>query len=564
MKSIPFYSALGFFGVYGFILSTVLPLQAQNQTAANTTNAAPATPPAPSTPPPAAAATAAAPSSYPSIPNPFPLAEIRTPKAPATPRINGPDIFGVRPANPFLYHIPATGSRPMEYSVDNLPTGLTVDAATGQITGLIAKPGEYDVTLHAKNALGADEKKFKIKVGETISLTPPLGWNSWNCWRDQVTAADVLESAQGMAASGLIDHGWTYVNIDDTWQGPRDVPFNALQGDEKFPDMKGLCDKIHALGLKAGIYSTPWVTSYAGFPGGSAQNPEGTWTAPTIPKKGNVNKKILPWAVGQYSFADNDAAQWAAWGFDYLKYDWSPNELPETKEMYDALRKSGRDVVYSLSNNTPFKNIGDLSKLANCWRITGDISENWNSIKSHGFGKEGGNGADVQRWIPYAGPGHWNDPDMMEVGYIRIGKTPHITRLTPDEQYTHVTLWCLLAAPLLLGCDLQHLDSFTLNLLTNDEVLAVDQDALGKEAQRVGPAGNAEVYVKDLEDGSKAVGLFNVGETTATVTVKWADLKINGKKNVRDLWRQKDLGSFDSQFGLTVAPHGAELVKIGP
>src|SRR6185295_3235553 len=157
------------------------------------------------------------------------------------------------------------------------------------------------------------------------------------------------------------------------------------QGNEKFPDMKKLCDDVHALGLKIGIYSTPWVTSYANHPGGSAENPEGTWEKPTVEKKGRVNKKILPWAIGKYSFATNDALQWAEWGMDYLKYDWNPNEEPETREMYDALRSSGRDIVFSLSNNSPFKNAGALSKIANSWRTSGDIRDNWQSVSGRIF-----------------------------------------------------------------------------------------------------------------------------------------------------------------------------------
>jgi alpha-galactosidase len=480
--------------------------------------------------------------------------EIRTPKPPATPRINGPAIFGVRPGSPFLYRIPATGERPMQFSVDGLPAGLQVDSATGQITGSLKEPGEHVVTLRAKNALGSDDKKFKIVVGEIIALTPPLGWNSWNCWGSKVTADKVLQSAHGMANSGLIDHGWTYINIDDAWQSnKRGGPFNAIQGNEKFPDMKGLCDEIHNTGLKVGIYSTPWVTSYANHMGGSAENPEGDWEKPTIEKKGNVNKNILPWAIGKHSFAENDAKQWVAWGVDYLKYDWNPNELPETAEMYKALRNSGRDVVLSLSNSTPFKNIAELSKLANCWRITGDIRDTWDSMSKKGVGQD--------KWEPYAGPGHWNDPDMLVVGQVGWG-TPHPTKLTPDEQYTHISIWCLVSSPLLLGCDLAQLDEFTLNLLSNDEVLAVNQDSLGKQATRVSKDGNLQVYAKDLADGSKAVGLFNLGDKEATVTVKWSDLKISDPQIVRDLWRQKDLGESKDQFQINVASHGAELVKI--
>jgi Melibiase./Putative Ig domain./He_PIG associated, NEW1 domain of bacterial glycohydrolase. len=479
--------------------------------------------------------------------------EIRTPKPRPAAHINGPSIFGVRPGVPFLYRIPATGDRPIQFEVASLPAGLHLESKTGEITGSIKKPGEYKVSLRAKNSAGRNEKKFRIVVGETIALTPPMGWNSWNCWGSRVDAEKVLKSARGMVNSGLINHGWTYINIDDAWQGKRGGQFNGIQGNDKFPDMKGLCDELHKMGLKAGIYSTPWTTSYATYIGGSAENPEGTWSKPTIPKRGNVNKKILPWAIGKYSFATNDAKQWAAWGIDYLKYDWNPNELPETQEMYNALRSSGRDVVFSLSNSTPFTNVPALSKIANCWRTTGDIRDNWDSMSKKGFGED--------KWEPFAGRGHWNDPDMLVVGQVGWG-SPHPTKLTPDEQYTHITLWCLLSAPLLLGCDLDQLDEFTLNLLTNDEVLAVNQDALGKQALTMSKNGEVRVYAKDLEDGSKAVGLFNLGETNATVTASWSDLKLSGKHLIRDLWRQKDLGKFSGKFEMTVAAHGAELVKV--
>src|SRR2546423_6690128 len=193
--------------------------------------------------------------------------------------------------------------------------------------------------------------------------------------------------------------------------------------------------------------------------------------------------------------------------------------------MYDALRGSGRDVVFSLSNSTPFTNALALSRLANCWRTTGDIRDNWDSMSKKGFGGD--------KWEHFSGPGHWNDPDMLVVGQVGWGK-PHPTNLTPDEQYTHITLWCLLSAPLLLGCDLERLDDFTLGLLTNDEVLAISQDSLGKQALGASNRDDLRVYAKDLEDGSKAVGLFNLGQHPAPVTVAWADLKLSGKLAVRD------------------------------
>ena len=480
--------------------------------------------------------------------------EIRTPKPPPTPRINGPSVFGVRPGSPFLYRIPATGVRPMEFSVEGLPRGLKVDAGTGQITGTLSRRGEHIVTLRAKNALGADERKFRIVVGETISLTPALGWNSWNVWGGKVTAENVMQSARAMVSSGLINHGWTYINIDDAWQGKRGGAFNAIQGNEKFPDMKGLCDTIHAMGLKVGIYSTPWTTSYATYIGGSAENPEGTWATPTIPRRGNLNKKILPWAIGKYSFARVDAKQWATWGIDYLKYDWNPNEVPETSEMDKALRASSRDIILSLSNNTPYDNISELSKIANSWRTTGDIRDTWVSLSRIGFSQD--------RWAAYGTPGHWNDPDMLVVGYVGWGN-PRPTLLTPDEQYTHITLWCLLSSPLLLGCDMEKLDEFTLGLLTNEEVLAVDQDPLGKQATSLSADGSIRVYVKPMVDGSK-VGVFNLGSKDSTVIVRFSALSLLGAHSVRDLWRQQDVGQFEEQFQVAVAPHGAEMFRIRP
>ncbi len=474
--------------------------------------------------------------------------EIRTPPAPPTPRINGPDIFGVRPGHPFLYHIPATGRRPIQFSADSLPAGLTLDPATGDITGSLDKAGAYRVVFHAKNAMGSADKKFKIVVGETVALTPAMGWNSWNHYGGRITQDIVLQNAQAMAASSLIDHGWTYINIDDTWQGQRGGQFNGIQGDEKFPDIAGLCSAVHKLGLKIGIYSTPWVTSYATHTGGSAENPEGKWSPPMTPKR--VNRHILPWAIGQYHFATNDADQWAAWGVDYLKYDWNPIEFPETMEMYDALRHSGRDIVFSLSNNMNITNAPAISQFANSWRTTGDIKASWKSMSQRGFGQD--------KWAAFASPGHWNDPDMLEIGTHENNQPG----LTPDEEYTHMTIWCLDSAPLLLGNDLTTMDAFTLNVLENDEVLSVDQDSLGKQGRCVVRGDGFLVYKKPLEDGSIAVGLFNTSDTAATITAKWSDLKIHRSRDVRDLWRQKDLGTFKNEFSINVAPHSAELVRI--
>jgi alpha-galactosidase len=479
---------------------------------------------------------------------------ILTPKAGPEPRINGPKIFGVRPGHPVLFTIPATGGRPISFSADNLPKGLKLDTKTGRISGTIAKAGEYVVTLHAKNKSGQTSRSFKMIVGETIALTPPMGWNSWNIYATKVTQELVAANAKAMANSGLIDHGWSYMNIDDVWQGKRGGAFHAILPDSAtFPDMQSLCDEVHALGLRIGIYSTPWVESYGHHVGGSAMNAEGSFER----TKENVarNKKLFPYMIGTYTFWESDVKQWTQWGFDYLKYDWNPIELPETKAMYDALRASGRDIILSLSNSTPFASIGELSKVSNAWRTGGDIRDSWKSLKSRLLTQD--------KWAPYASPGHWNDPDMMILGWVGWGKGPRPTMLTPDEQYSHMSAWCLQSVPLLLGNDLTRLDEFTLSLLTNDEVIAVNQDPLGKQAILVSKMDSCGVLAKDMEDGSKAAGLFNVTDSiTRRLSVKWSELGIKGKYIVRDLWRQKDIGVFDEEFTADVKPHGVMMISL--
>lgn len=449
----------------------------------------------------------------------------------------------------------------MEFSVKNLPAGLTVDIESGQLAGCLKLKGEYSVVLGAKNSSGTAEKKFRIVVGETISLTPPMGWNSWNCWAGLVNQEKVLRSARALIASGLVHYGWTYINIDDTWQGKRTGLDHALQGNEKFPDLRGLCAELHALGLKAGIYSTPWITSYAKFPGGASAAADGTWSRALANKENQT--------AGKFSFAKADAKQWAAYGFDYLKYDWYPNDVAHAVEMSKALRASGRDVIFSLSNTAPFEHAKDWQQWANCWRTTGDIRDSWSSTGhdwAHGVSEIA---FSQDRWAPYAGPGHWNDPDMLVLGQVGWGKVLHQTALTPDEQYSHFSMWCMLAAPLLLGCDLEQLDAFTVSLLSNQEVIALDQDALGRQATRVATLGPVDVYGKPLEDGSTALGFFNRDSTQQQINFdKLAFIGLKNGQHVRDLWRQKDLPDLPdpaaNRLCMVIPAHGVQLYKLTP
>ncbi len=482
---------------------------------------------------------------------------ILTPPESSKPHFNNASTFGVRPGSPFLFTLAVSGVRPMRFSAAGLPTGLRLDPTTGRITGEMAASqiGSHVVKIRAVNASGSATGTLTIVLGNTISLTPPMGWNSWNCWAGAVNQARVLAAAKAMVSSGLINYGWTYICIDDTWQAKRGGAFNAIQPiKSRFPGMRALADKIHGMGLKFGIYSTPWTTSYAGHAGGSSMNKSGTWHRPTVSKKGRLNRNILPWAIGKYHFENQDARQWAAWGVDYLKYDWNPIRNPEVHRMYQALRHSGRDIVLSLSNSSPFKGAATWIPDANLWRITGDSRDNWSNLRGHW--QAGVKWAHLQR------PGHWNDPDMMTIGWVGWGKHQHYTHLTPNEQYLEISGFALMGAPLILGNNLSRMGAFTRNLLTNPEVIAVDQDPLGAAGGPVSNHGIRQVWAKHLADGSVAVGLFNLGSRATNVTAAWRNLHLHGRRMVRDLWRRKNVGTAAHQVTARVGPHGVVLLRI--
>jgi alpha-galactosidase len=286
---------------------------------------------------------------------------ILTPAVAKTPRINSPKIFGAKPGSPFLFTVVATGEAPISYSADHLPNGLTIDSKTGIITGVLNKKGTYLVTMKANNNFGAAQKQLTIKIGDTISLTPPIGWNGWNSWARLIDREKVIASANAMVNMGLSKHGWTYINIDDGWQGYRTANNYALQPNKKFPDFKGMIDEIHSKGLKLGLYSTPWITSYAGFGGGSSNFEDGA-----LPDSIINNKRSFRY-IGKYRFEKQDAIQMAQWGVDYLKYDWRI-ELGSAERMSEALKKSGRDIIYSLSNSAPFNLVKDWARVSEAWR----------------------------------------------------------------------------------------------------------------------------------------------------------------------------------------------------
>ncbi len=460
---------------------------------------------------------------------------ILTPEVSAQVKINGPNVFGERPGNPFLYKIPATGQQPISYKVDSLPDGLKLDANTGIITGIVAAKGDYHVTFTASNKLGVDHKKFTIRIGDLIGLTPALGWNSWNAFGLSVNDKRVRVAADQMAAK-LSAHGWTYINIDDGWEAPQRAADGTIVTNEKFPDMKGLTDYVHSLGLRMGIYSSPGPRTCGGY-------------------------------LGSYQHEDQDAQTYANWGIDYLKYDWcsygqiapaSPS-LDEYKKPYQVMRASldkvHRDILYSFCQY----GMGDSWNWAaavggNSWRTTGDIEDTWSSMSGIGFGQ------DIA--APHAQPGHFNDPDMLVVGKVGWGDSQHNSRLTPDEQYTHISLWALLSSPLLIGCDMGKLDRFTLNLLTNDGVLAISQDALGREARQVRKTDNIQIWVKELENGDKAIGIFNTSDQYQTESLDIKDELFNGHLKTFDVWTMHSIIPSAGKFNFKIPPHGVKLIRV--
>ena len=379
-----------------------------------------------------------------------------------------------------------------------------------------------NITLAFIGLLGASFLQPVAFAQSKLVPTPPMGWNSWNHFGCNVSDAIVRAQADAMVSTGMKAAGYEYVNIDDCWEGARDTK-GVIHPNSKFPDMKALADYVHSKGLKLGIYSSPGPKTCGGY-------------------------------EGSYRHEKQDATTYAQWGVDYLKYDWctarfvyQPDQYPAAFEkMHRALLATGRPIVYSIHGRgkvwTWAQSVG-----ANLWRTTGDIKDNYNRMVAIGFGQEG--------LAQFAGPGHWNDPDMLEIGN---------GGMKPEEYRMHMSLWCLLAAPLITGNDLTQMTPETLAMLTNPEVIAVDQDPLGAAGQRVWEEGPLEIWMKPLADGSKAVGLFNREQWTIKITVKFSQIGIGARATVRDLWGRKDLGIFNGSYSADVAEHGAVMIRVTP
>jgi alpha-galactosidase len=362
-----------------------------------------------------------------------------------------------------------------------------------------------------------------------LAATPPMGWNSWNHFAGSVSDADVRATADELVSTGMRDAGYIYVNIDDTWQGQRDAN-GVIHPNSRFPDMKALADYVHSKGLKLGIYSSPGPKTCAEY-------------------------------EGSYGHEEQDAKTYAAWGMDYLKYDlcsfttvvhnagagadgFAMEKAAYTK-MHDALVATGRPIVFSLCQYGGHHVWEWGTEVGgNLWRTTGDISDKYSRMAEIGFSQAG--------LSKYAAPGHWNDPDMLEVGN---------GGMNAEEYRTHMTLWVILAAPLLAGNDLTKMSPATEALLMNKEVIAVDQDRLGKQGDRVWAEGPSEIWTKPLSGGATAVALFNRSEHTESITLDLRKIGLDGNAKLHDLWAHKDVQAVDGKYTVLVWGHNAVLLK---
>ena len=470
---------------------------------------------------------------------------ILTPPVAKSPRVNAPAVYGARPGNPFFYRIPVSGALPMEISVSGLPEGLSFDPATRLVTGRTTARGEYEVTIAAKNAFGESRGRMRVVIGDKIALTPPIGWNSWNAFATTVTGDVVRRTADLMQSLGLIEHGWAYLTIDDGWQLPaksfktqreRRAADGTVLSNDSFGDMKALADYVHSRGMKIGLYSSPGPLTCAQY--------EGSW---------------------MYEF--RDAKTYAKWGYDYLKHDWCSYtgvqfgsgldlEMFPYVIMSQALRESGRDIVHSICQYGK-ANVSSWGEAAggNCWRTTGDKFDFWEDVATAMATHEG-----LWRFVR---PGAWNDADMMLVGKTYWSDHKG-TRLTPNEQYTHVSMWAMWASVMMIGCDLDGIDEFTLSLLRNDEVIAIDQDELGKAAAKIQGGADWSCWARPLADGSIAVAMVNISPMPKDILFCLKKAGMVGTWTVRDVWRQKDECKATGGYRANVLGHATKLLRFVP
>lgn len=451
------------------------------------------------------------------------------------PEIHSADLIGIKTGSPFVYLVPATGTGTLRYSAKGLPAGLSIDRKTGIIRGATKTPSAgTNATLIVSDGTHRVSRKIKFVVNDSaVGLTPIMGWNSWYVWGCEVTEKNIRDAADLLVSTGLAAHGYNYVNIDDCWQGSARSANGELTANPRFGDMKALADYVHSKGLRIGIYTSPGPTTCAGN-------------------------------VGSLGHEAQDLATFARWEMDLLKYDWCSykgDPIAPYKQMGDLLKSQSRAMFYNLCQYgkadvwTWAQSVG-----GNSWRTNDDLFDTWDAVTRNVSGEVGTE--------QFAGPGHFNDLDFLLVGTARWdnpwddGVSIHPSRLTHPEQQSHIAFWSLLASPLIISSDLAELDVNTANLLMNDEVIAIDQDSLGRQASKVSDVGGTQVWQKNLADGSVAVGVFNMNPNTSAAYVDLNRLGLGSYRHYRDLFAHQG-GEISGRLLSQVLPsHGVALYRL--
>jgi hypothetical protein len=501
------------------------------------------------------------------------------------PEFHGAQAIGVHPGTPLIFPLAVSGERPLEFSARHLPAGLALDSKTGIVTGTLPKPGEFTFTATAKNSAGKVSAKIKIVCGDNLALTPPLGWNSYDAFGDNVVESEMLANAHYLAEK-MLPVGWDTVVVDYCWSDPgaydnnrnarADAPLvmdqfgRLLPAPNRFPSaaagvgFKPLADAIHVLGLKFGIHVMRGIPRHVVHANLPIEN-----SGFTAAQAADTNSRCV-WCPDMFGVSSNAAGQawydscarlWAAWGVDYIKVDdlSRPYHTAEVEMIRRAIDRSGRSIIFSTSpGETPVATAAHVAAHANLWRVSDDFWDNWKSL-DHEFTL-------AARWNKFTGPSHWPDADMLPVGHLSVGHrsvgADRFANLTRDEQLTLLSFWSLLPSPLMVGANLPDNDAWTLALLTNPEVIAVNQDALGQSAKRLtNSLAGAEIWTKKLADKSLAVAIFNRSKVAVPVNLVWRDLGLRAKPGVRDLWLRKDLGR-QKNFTAEIPPHGCVLLRV--
>ena len=505
---------------------------------------------------------------------------------PTAPQIHGPYVVGIFTGTPLIWTVPVTGQRPMSFSAKGLPRGVSFGRVSGTFTGTIAKTGDYPVQVSVKNRKGHETATVHLVADKTLALTPPMGWNSYDAYGDNVTEAETLDNAMYLKHN-MQPYGWDTVVVDYRWYDPGAYNNNAneragakltmddygrlLPSPNRFPSaadsagFRPLADKIHALGLKFGIHIMRGiprnaVTANTPIEGSGYYASEAANTADVCGWCPDMYGVRADTAAGQ-AYYDSLFRLYASWGVDYVKMDDTsqPYHKGDIDDVRNAIDKCGRSIVYSLSpGETSIDEAAHVAAHANLWRVSGDFWDDWSALHRE---------FDIaDRWRSYVGPGHWADADMLPLGHLSVGRRSvgddRQTRFTKSEQTTLMSLWCLLPAPLMLGAAMPDNDQWTLSLLTNPEVLALDQEAGAKPAWRAEHNEDIEIWERKLADGSVAVGVFNLDDVDVDRVVSRGELGLSGRYMVRDLWQRKDKGMMPNHLVLHITRHGTSLLRF--